>query len=137
MRRNSGFDIGNNASAFVEIQVGRQASDEFKVILVASSFLSPIESRNETQLTRVRMFTAEKLNSEIAKEKLDIIKAVCTQPLNKSFKYGLSFISIHSVEEKPAVLPSPSGSKNGMFESFGEKRLHSAAKHCIALLNIA
>merc|ERR1712212_431686 len=92
----SGIDIGNNASAFVGIQVGRQASDEFKVILVASSFLSPIESRNETQLTRVRMFTADKLNSEIAKEKWDIIKAVCTQPFNKSFKYGLSFISIHS-----------------------------------------
>ena len=60
------------------------------------------------------MFTADKLNSEIAKEKWDIVKAVCTQPFNKSFKYGLSFISIHSVDEKPAA--SPSTSKNGKFE---------------------
>lgn len=99
----SGIDIGNNGAAFVEVQVAKQASpDDFKVILVASSFLTPIESRNENNLSRVRMFSAEKLNLDIAKDKWDLVKVVCTQPFNKSIKYGLSFISIHSVtEDKP------------------------------------
>ena len=58
------------------------------------------------------MFTADKLNGEIAKEKWDTVKIMCTQPFNKNFKYGLSFISIYSVEEKPATL-TPAGTKNG------------------------
>ena len=58
------------------------------------------------------MFTSDKLNAEIAKEKWDTVKAFCTQPFNKNLKFGLSFISIHSMEEKlPMLLPSPP--KNG------------------------
>ena len=95
----NGIDIGNNGSAFVEVQVSRQANpDDFKVILPASSFLTPIESRNENNLGRVRMFSAEKLNNEIAKEKWDVLKMLCTQPFNKNLKYGLSFITVHSVD---------------------------------------
>ena len=113
----NGIDIGNNGSAFVEIQVARQARpDDFKVILVASSFLTPIESRNENSLSRVRMFTADKLNSEIAKEKWDTIKAVCTQPFNKNIKYGLSFITVHSAEQKETPVEKPK--KEGFFGAF-------------------
>ena len=95
------IDIGNNGAAFIEILVSRLASNagEFKTILVASSFLSPIESRNESNLTRVRMFTGDKLNTGVAKEKWDIVKVICTQPFNKGIKYGLSFITLHSAEE--------------------------------------
>ena len=95
-----GIDIGNNGSAFVEVQVSRQASfNDYKVILVASSFLTPLESRNENSLTRVRMFAHDKLNADVAKDKWDLIKVICTQPFNKNIKYGLSFITIHSMPE--------------------------------------
>ena len=60
------------------------------------------------------MFTADKLNGEIAKEKWDTVKIMCTQPFNKNFKYGLSFISIYSLEEKPAIL-APATTKNGEY----------------------
>ena len=63
------------------------------------SFLSPAKSGNEDNLTEVRMFTADKLDSEIAKEKWDLIKVVCSQPFNKNLKYGLTFICIHSEDE--------------------------------------
>ena len=46
------------------------------------------------------MFTEDKLNTEVAKEKWDIIKIICTQPFNKTVKYGLSFITLQSAEEK-------------------------------------
>ncbi len=106
----NGIDIGTFASAFVEVQVSRQAGDphEFRVILVASSFLTPLESRNENNLARVRMFDETQLNKDIAKEKWDIIKVVCTQPFNKSLKFGLSFINIHSAEEPKVSKGQPS-----------------------------
>ena len=109
------IDIGNNGSAFIEVQVSRQATpDEFKTILVASSFLSPIESRNESNLCRVRMFPNDKLNTDIAKEKWDLLKIVCTQPFNKSLKYGVSFITVHSAEEVK-VEKAEKGIKLGAF----------------------
>ena len=58
------IDIGNEGSAFVEVQVGRQDSDDFKTLLASSSFMSPLESRNTDHLNRVRMFGRDKLNAE-------------------------------------------------------------------------
>ena len=111
------IDVGNNGSAFVEVQVSRQANpDEFKTILVASSFLTPIESRNENNLCRVRMFANDKLNSEVAKEKWDLLKIICTQPFNKSIKYGISFITVHSAEEVKQEPPEPKVTKLGAFK---------------------
>ena len=108
------IDIGNNGAAFIEILVSRLASNtgEFKTILVASSFLSPIESRNESNLTRVRMFTGDKLNTGVAKEKWDIVKIICTQPFNKTIKYGLSFITFHSPEAKSEEIMTPKNKNN-------------------------
>ena len=70
------------------------------------------------------MFTADKLNGEIAKEKWDTVKIMCTQPFNKNFKYGLSFISIYSVEEKPATL-TPATTKNGEYHRWDNESLLS------------
>ena len=107
------IDIGNNGSAFIEVLVSRLANTgEFKTILVASSFLSPIESRNGSNFTRVRMFTEDKLNTEVAKEKWDIVKIICTQPFNKTIKYGLSFITIHSPEAKSEEIMTPKNKNN-------------------------
>jgi hypothetical protein len=106
----SSIDIGNNGSAFIEVQVGRKASNkDFKVILVTSSFLTPIESRNETNWARVRMFASEKLNGDIAKDKWDQIKVICSQPFNKSTKYCLSFITVHSISEDKKKVDTNNG----------------------------
>lgn len=101
----SNIDIGNNGAAFVEVQVGRQGSDqEMKVILVASSFMSVNEARVGENAARVRMFGADKLATEVAKEKWDLVKVIATQPFNKHIKYGVSFMALAGptiVEPKP------------------------------------
>lgn len=93
------IDIGNNGSALVEVLVGRSSwsSDEqFQVLLVASSFMSPAESKSFTSTNRVRMFGVDKLSKPVATQKWDRVKLVCTQPFNKNERYGLSFINLHS-----------------------------------------
>ncbi|KAK6990048.1 DNA repair protein XRCC1-like isoform X1 [Biomphalaria glabrata] len=93
------IDIGNEGSAFVEILVGKAtATDDkdFEVLLVASSFMSPLESRNETNKTSVRMFGPDDLNKQTANQSWDRIKIVCSQPFSKLFQYGLSFIKFRS-----------------------------------------
>ncbi|KAG8229896.1 hypothetical protein J437_LFUL009760, partial [Ladona fulva] len=96
------IDIGNECSAFVEVLVGRssQSSDEFKVLLMTSSFMSPMEARNVVNPNRVRMFSSDKLDSSSVKEKWDRVKVVCTQPFNKHIQYGLSFLNLNSPPEK-------------------------------------
>ncbi|XP_043936282.1 DNA repair protein XRCC1 isoform X2 [Protopterus annectens] len=69
------------------------------VILVTSSFMSPSESKNGTNLNRVRMFGPDKLVKATAEKKWDRVKIVCTQPYNKNLVYGLSFIRLHSAPE--------------------------------------
>lgn len=116
------IDIGNNGSALVEVLVGRSSwsSDEqFQVLLVASSFMSPAESKSFTNINRVRMFGADKLSKPVAAQKWDRIKLVCTQPFNKNEQYGLSFINLHSppddndddTAEKATASPSVTASK--------------------------
>ncbi|CAL4069481.1 unnamed protein product, partial [Meganyctiphanes norvegica] len=70
-----------------------------QVLLVASSFMTPIESRNNENLNRVRMFGSDKLNKNIAEQKWDRVKVVCTQPFNRNVQYGLSFITVSSADE--------------------------------------
>lgn len=109
------IDIGNFGAAFIEVQVGRQGcnldqmkvvksnylsqeimntSKMFKVLLVASSFMSVNEARVGDQSGRVRMFGNDKLASDVSKEKWDVVKVIATQPFNKHTKYGISFISV-------------------------------------------
>ncbi|XP_052801501.1 DNA repair protein XRCC1-like isoform X2 [Mya arenaria] len=96
------MDIGNEGSAFVEVLVGRSSAtsdQDYQVLLVASSFLTPMEARNGTNRTSVRMFDISKLSAPAAKEKWDRVKIVCSQPFNKTSTYGLSFIKLHSPPE--------------------------------------
>ncbi|XP_070535037.1 DNA repair protein XRCC1-like isoform X2 [Ptychodera flava] len=92
------IDIGNEGSAFVEVLVGKSTdvTDNYQVILVASSFMSPVESKNNTNTNRVRMFGPEKLSKTVCNQKWDRVKIVCTQPFNKTTTFGLSFIKFHS-----------------------------------------
>ncbi|XP_077999966.1 DNA repair protein XRCC1-like [Glandiceps talaboti] len=91
------IDIGNEGSAFIEVLVGKSASEsDMQVILVSSSFMSPVESKNNTNLNRVRMFGPDKLSKTVKDQKWDRVKIVCSQPFNKHITYGLSFIKFHS-----------------------------------------
>lgn len=45
--------------------------------------MSPTESRNGTNMNRVRFFGQSQLQKSTAQEKWDKVKIVCTQPYNK------------------------------------------------------
>lgn len=92
------IDVGNEGSAFVEILVGRSADkeDNYDVLLASQSFLSPVESRQETHFNRVRIFNREHLEKNVADQKWDRIKIICSQPYNKNIGYGLAFVRAHA-----------------------------------------
>ncbi|XP_071959331.1 DNA repair protein XRCC1-like isoform X2 [Antedon mediterranea] len=93
------IDIGNEGSAFIEVLVGKSSSekaDDYQVILVTSSFMSPADSKNGTNTNRVRFFGQNQLTKTVLDKSWDRVKVVCTQPFNKTNAYGLSFIKMHS-----------------------------------------
>ncbi|XP_065084161.1 DNA repair protein XRCC1 [Ochlerotatus camptorhynchus] len=99
-----GIDVGNEHSAFIEVLVARSGptNPEFKEILLMSSFMTPIESRNSTSSNRVRCFTASALVEPVAREQWDLVKIICTQPFNSRVQYGVAFVTLHTanVEKK-------------------------------------
>ncbi|KAJ8913467.1 hypothetical protein NQ315_013847 [Exocentrus adspersus] len=100
----SGIDIGNEHSAYVEVLVSRSGTTEdYKVLLVASSFMTPLEARQSQNVNKVRMFTKDHFSKPECDEKWDRVKIVCTQPFNKHVQYGLSFINIHATDNKAAA----------------------------------
>ncbi|XP_041081741.1 DNA repair protein XRCC1-like [Polyodon spathula] len=114
------IDIGNEGSAFVEVLSGNSTSikdQDYEVILVTSSFMSPTESRNSSNLNRVRMFGPDKLVRATAEKRWDRVKLICTQPYNKNVSYGISFVRFHSPPdgtENSAASP-PKLTKLGQF----------------------
>ncbi|XP_015677866.1 DNA repair protein XRCC1 [Protobothrops mucrosquamatus] len=116
------IDIGNEGSAFVEVLAGSSASaseQNYEVLLVTSSFMSPSESKSSTNLNRVRMFGSDKLVKATAEKKWDRVKIVCTQPYTKSLAYGLSFVRFHSPPdstETHSKMASPKVTKLGQFK---------------------
>lgn len=76
----------------------------FQLLLVSSAFMSPAESRNGTDLHRVRMFGPDKLNKNVAEQKWDRLKVICNQPFNPKMQYGLSFITARSVESVSKIM---------------------------------
>ncbi|XP_054637066.1 DNA repair protein XRCC1 isoform X3 [Dunckerocampus dactyliophorus] len=113
------MDIGNEGSAFVEVLVGNSSSireQDYEVLLVTSSFMSPTESRNGTNMNRVRFFGPGQLQKSTAQGKWDRVKIVCSQPYSKNIAYGLAFVKFHSPPDKndPPVT-SPKLTKLGQF----------------------
>lgn len=102
------IDIGNEHSAYIEVLVSRSSnSDDYKVLLVTSSFMTPLEARQSQNINKVRMFTQDQLSKPECDEKWDRIKIVCTQPFNKHVQFGISFVTLHSNESKLAAPPNP------------------------------
>ncbi|KAK5643640.1 hypothetical protein RI129_007485 [Pyrocoelia pectoralis] len=75
-----------------------------------SSFMSPLESRQSTNANKVRMFGYDELQKPERDEKWDVVKIVCTQPFNRHVQYGLSFITLHTPENKDALNANAIGS---------------------------
>ncbi|XP_063735860.1 DNA repair protein XRCC1 isoform X2 [Eleginops maclovinus] len=114
------IDIGNEGSAFIEVLVGNSSAvrdQDYEVLLVTSSFMSPTESRNGTNMNRVRFFGLNQLQKSAAQEKWDRVKIVCSQPYSKNIAYGLAFVKFHSPPGQNDPLPttSPKLTKLGQF----------------------
>ncbi|KAM7383090.1 hypothetical protein PAMP_002772 [Pampus punctatissimus] len=114
------IDIGNEGSAFIEVLVGNSSAvrdQDYEVLLVTSSFMSPTESRNGTNMNRVRFFGPNQLQKSTAQEKWDRVKIVCSQPYSKNIAYGLAFVKFHSPPDKndPPPTTSPKLTKLGQF----------------------
>ncbi|XP_041650137.1 DNA repair protein XRCC1 [Cheilinus undulatus] len=113
------IDIGNEGSAFVEVLVGNSSAvrdQDYEVLLVMSSFMSPTESRNGTNMNRVRFFGPAQLQKSSAQEKWDRVKVVCSQPYSKNIAYGLAFVKFHSPPDKnDPPTSSPKLTKLGQF----------------------
>ncbi|XP_055388783.1 DNA repair protein XRCC1 [Condylostylus longicornis] len=105
----TGVDIGNEHSAFIEVLVGKNgcSPEDFKELVLTSSFMTPIESKNSTNINRIRCFNKsdESWIQINADEKWSLIKFICTQPFNKHVQYGLSLVKVHiaSSESKELV----------------------------------
>ncbi|CAO2626505.1 DNA repair protein XRCC1 [Lemmus lemmus] len=103
------IDIGNDGAAFVEVLVGSSAGgatageQDYEVLLVTSSFMSPSESRSGSNPNRVRFFGPDKLVRAAAEKRWDRVKIVCSQPYSKDSPYGLSFVRFHSPPDKEEV----------------------------------
>ncbi|XP_057567579.1 DNA repair protein XRCC1 isoform X2 [Hippopotamus amphibius kiboko] len=113
-------DIGNDGSAFVEVLVGSSAGgageQDYEVLLVTSSFMSPSESRSGSNSNRVRIFGPDKLVRAAAEKRWDRVKIVCSQPYSKDAPYGLSFVRFHSPPDKEeAEASSQKVTKLGQF----------------------
>ncbi|ALC48365.1 XRCC1 [Drosophila busckii] len=93
----TGMDIGNEHAAFVEVLVSNSGCqpDDFKEMMLSSSFMTPIESKNSSNVNRVRWFDHNSLNAATLPDKWKLLKIVVTQPFNKHVQYGISFIKVH------------------------------------------
>ncbi|XP_034474692.1 DNA repair protein XRCC1 [Drosophila innubila] len=105
----TGIDIGNEHSAFVEVLVSKTGcqQDDFKEMLLSSSFMTPIESKNSSNVNRVRCFSSDALSITTLPDKWKLVKIVCTQPFNKHVQYGLSFIKMHVSSSTAAAKAKP------------------------------
>ncbi|XP_022222798.2 DNA repair protein XRCC1 isoform X2 [Drosophila obscura] len=109
----TGIDLGNEHSAFIEVLVSRSGCrvDDFKELLLSSSFMTPIESKNSSNQNRVRCFSGSALDSTVLTEKWKLLKIVCTQPFNKHVQYGLSFVKVHVTAQATATSATAAASK--------------------------
>lgn len=100
------LNIGNEHSAFIEVQVGNSCDgaltnpDKFKTLLLATKFMSEKDSRNSEKTNQVRCFNRDDFDRDAASGEWDLVKVICTQVFNKHVQYGLGFITMYG---KPRV----------------------------------
>ncbi len=57
--------------------------------------MTPSESKNVIHTNRLKIFIDD-LNQKIVDEKWEVIKIICTQPFNRSIKFGIKSIKAYS-----------------------------------------
>ncbi|KAL5110618.1 DNA repair protein XRCC1 [Taenia crassiceps] len=100
----SRIDIGNEASAFISVEVSRADSSEFELLLPSSSFMSPSDAKKGVSLNRVRIFSGSELTPSISSQKWDIVRVNCTQPFNTESQYGLAFVRFYRTPDVDDVI---------------------------------
>ncbi|VDK40949.1 unnamed protein product [Taenia asiatica] len=114
----SRLDIGNEASAFISVEVSRVDSSEFELLLPASSFVSPADAKKGVSLNRVRIFSSSELTPSVSSQKWDIVRVNCTQPFNTEVQYGLAFIRFYRTPDLDDVTSiAPAEGRNSSQES--------------------
>lgn len=90
------IEIGNESSAFIEILASRaENADQHQTLVPVTSFMNPSESKSGTNTNRVKIFSINAgFNDDIAKQKWDRIKIVCTQPFNKVNNTNKIFVRV-------------------------------------------
>ncbi|CAH0726842.1 unnamed protein product, partial [Brenthis ino] len=104
------INIGAHHAALIEVLVGlsEKPNEPFQVLVPNSVLLTPVESRREDGIEKVRSFSGTQLTSDAARRRWDRVRVVCSQPYNKHCKFGLSFIHIFEPEEaNKAPAPAP------------------------------
>ncbi|KAH9282730.1 DNA repair protein XRCC1 [Echinococcus granulosus] len=107
------LDIGNEASAFISVEVSRADSSEFELLLPSSSLMSPADAKKGVSLNRVRIFSSSELTPSISCQKWDILRVNCTQPFNTEFQYGLAFIRFYRTPDVVDVIPTAATEEGG------------------------
>ncbi|OXA42604.1 DNA repair protein XRCC1 [Folsomia candida] len=93
-----GIDIGNEASAFIEVQVARSGTSDpkFEVLLNSAILMTASDSRNLKNPCGVRNFTIASLDKETSAQKWDLVKLIVTQQFNTQTQFGLNFVKFRA-----------------------------------------
>ncbi|KAF6204848.1 hypothetical protein GE061_019011 [Apolygus lucorum] len=106
------IDVGNENSAFLEVLVAKcsSSSEDFKVLVAATSLMTLKEAKFSENTNGVKFLKTDDLCEDTRDEKWDRVKIVCSQPYNSVTQFGLSFIVFHANLDS-----SPSGPDLGKF----------------------
>ncbi|KAJ6222063.1 hypothetical protein RDWZM_000608 [Blomia tropicalis] len=95
------IEICNAYSAFLEVFVSNCAESNFKVFLPVFSCMSPSESRNKSNGKRNFSFKSKHFSQFCRNQSWKYLKIICSQPYNKTIRFGLTFIHISGEPKEP------------------------------------
>merc|ERR1712106_728484 len=88
----------------LSVEVGRSSwpsSQAMASLLPTVVLMTPQDMRQGKNKNSVRMFKQVDLSTEIAKEKWDRVRIICSQPFRKTEQFGLAFLNLHTNETLP------------------------------------
>lgn len=88
------LSITNAYSAFIEVFVSDKADSDYKVLVPVFCSMSPNDSKEKSNCKEKYTFKSRHFSPSAANKSWRYIKFVCSQPFNKSIRYGLSFIRL-------------------------------------------
>ncbi|XP_078336986.1 protein XNDC1N-like [Crassostrea virginica] len=95
------IELGTVWCATIQVQVGRSDWPQGRPLLTllpTSCLMTPQESCMGTCIYKTRLFGSAEFDSEVVKNKWDIMKIICRQPFRRNVQVGLSFVGVKPVE---------------------------------------